>query len=114
MAEKPNREFHDAISATLSLESVQAQMSQLSQKEPWVHRFHRFTQMNGTLTGQFWEGRFGRMGVRGGAGVVLFEARYRRPHGPPAEPEVAFCGPMHVEPVPICAICVICGFSFLS
>ena len=30
------------------------------------------------------------------------------------EPEAAYGGPMHVVPVPICAICVICGFSFSS
>jgi hypothetical protein len=84
----------------------------MSQKGPWVHRFHRFTQINGTTTGLFWNGRFAGMGVRGAPGSRFLGARYQRPHGPPAEPEVAFDGPMHIGSVPICAICLICGFSF--
>jgi hypothetical protein len=53
----------------------------MSRKGPWVHRFHRFTQIKCQLTGLFWAGRFASMGVRGGAGIALLGARHRRPHG---------------------------------
>jgi hypothetical protein len=60
------------LSATLSHEYLQPQMTQMTQKRTRVHRFHRFTQI---VKAGWWAvsgGRFTGMGFSGGAGVAPF------------------------------------------